>query len=585
MVSLGSLRMVSRGYALFLEVLAGVLLIGLAATPPKALAGHGRGFAQATRLAERHTLPEPFSPWAMADDEIERLVVRGELPLEAWTFRPVDRGEIAAWLSESESWKPGPSPSRTRLEELLRWESSWLAGASQHEQKQPARVDKCGLRSHPIQARCGDRPGNLIRYRAADRFLFIGPYVRFMPILRDGDRYDWTDSSRVGVRVVFCAGSSVVISAGIFAAEIDDARSFADPLVAGTDFILYEEEATLSARLGAFRLRLGRDQHHWGPGVSGTLLLSDAGAAFNFAEYQLRMGDHLRLLALTGITSLHQERYVSAHRLTWTPTPDLSISFSEGARYQANAPHLLYAVGIVPYTLVERLDLQDSLSDPDRDRQRNNLLWSLDAAWRPQTGWLVYAELLADDIATETSEMPTRGGVQAGVTTAPRWRDWDWTLGAEYTRVSNYTYSVYYQDLCLCDWEHQDKPIGYRLGPDVESVLLRCNLDPAPAWGGRAWLRQVRKGEGCIGRPWKPADESECDPASDPDCGPVSAWKLSGTVERTLAVGLELHYRPSPVMRVGIWVEALRIEHRMHAQGTDPYLGSRLGLSLSLGVN
>ncbi|MFC1573382.1 capsule assembly Wzi family protein, partial [Candidatus Eisenbacteria bacterium] len=395
--------------------------------------------------------------------------------------------------------------------------------------------------------------------------------------------WDWTPATRVGVRGALYLGRSLVVSGGLFAAEMEDGRRFADPLVAGSDLILHEEEMTLSARVGGLRLRMGRDRHRWGPGVSGSLLLSDAGEPFSFAEYQVRLGSQLRFLALTGSTSPHQKRYLSAHRLCWTPTPGFSLSLSEGARYQANSPHLLYAVGFVPYTLVERLDFQDTLGDSTREEQRNNVLWAIDAVWRPRSELMIYAELLADDIAMTSSKMPTRGGLQGGLTFAPSWRSWDWTLAAEYTRVSNYTYSVYYQDQCLCDWEHQEDSIGYEFGPDVETLFLRCNVDPVEMWGGRLWLRHVRKGEGQIGQPWKPVGTINCSDG-DPDCGDVDAWKLSGTVERTTVIGLELQWRPGPFTRVSTWFEAVHIRRPSHNPSSDSYLGSRLGCTLNLGI-
>jgi hypothetical protein len=549
--------------------------------------GPSPALCAAYRIAERLTPPEPLSPWAAVDVEIERLVARGELPFEAWSFRPADRGEVAAWLTlqpprtsrasgaTHSSRLPQMSPSGWRLGEALQWERQrWLDPG-------------------PLQMRSRDRPGTLMLFDKLDRMLFVAPYLRVMPAINSGNRAAWTDSSRLGFRAVFCAGSSIVISTGLFLAQVEEGRSFADPLIAGTDFILHEEEATISARVGPFRLRAGRDRHRWGPGVSGSLLLCDTGAPFNFMEYQLRLGDRVRFLALTGVTSRHAAaydqsanphtlRYLSAHRLMWNITPDLSVSFSEGARYQAGAPHVLYMVGFVPYTLVERLDIQDEPSDSTDNYLRNNVLWSVDCSWRPTPGCVLYGELLADDIATTSSEMPTRGGFQVGFTLAPRWQGWDWTVGAEFTKVSNYTYSVYYQDLCQCDWDHQGGGLGYGLGPDVEDLLLRCLVDPALRWGGGAWLRVTSKGEGAIGKPWKPVSTG-CSPCCDPDCGEVSAWDLSGVVERTVALGVEARYRPAGWCWGGASYEVRRVTHAAHCAEAGPCTESTLRIFLSLG--
>lgn len=544
------------------------------------------GFGAAQAWAQRAAPPEPLSPWAAVDAEIERLVVRGELPFEAWVMRPADRGELAAWLAMGPHGRPGAtgSAARSRLAAVLRWERQrWLPAS-------------------PLAARPRERPGALLRFGSRVTSLHLSPYLRLMPQLVDGQEGEWTSGSRIGFRAHLAWGHQLAISTGLFAAEIDEARSFADPLIAGTDFVLHEEEVTLSARWGPLRFRTGRDRHRWGPGISGTLLLSDSGQPFNFVEYQLRLSDDLCFLALTGetgrnagaadeiriyagedpVTNPHPHRYLSAHRLLWNVTPDFYVAFSEGARYQTASPHWLYLAGIVPYTLVERLDLQDESSDTADGLLRNNVLWSCDFAWRFRPGWIAYGEILADDIATESSEMPTRGGFQIGTTWTPQWQDWEWTLGAEFTKVSNYTYSVYYQDLCQCDWEHQGLPLGYAGGPDVENYLLRCAADPHPRWSAGSWLRHTRQGEGALGKPWLPTS-SGCCPVCDADCQDASAWALSGNVTRTLAIGCQLRYRPQALFWMALAAEIREVAQSDASGRRRIQSGSTLRFQLSLG--
>jgi hypothetical protein len=242
-------------------------------------------------------------------------------------------------------------------------------------------------------------------------------------------------------------------------------------------------------------------------------------------------------------------RSLAAHRLQWDVTPRLTVAVAEAARYQGGA-HPLYLLGIVPYTLVERLDQQEGPPDSTRAYARNNVLWSADVEWRFWPAAMLYAEVLADDIATESSAMPTRGGFQLGARWAPRGRGWDWTLGAEYTRVSNYTYSVYYQDVCQCDWEHLGEPLGYGLGPDVEDLLVHAWAAPTLSWSAKAWLELTRKGEGAIGKPWQPESGSCGCRASAAPGDESGAWTLSGTVTRTTALGLEVRHRFWPRARM-----------------------------------
>jgi len=529
----------------------GSLAEAIAATPSDSLsnARSGRREAVSFSLAdlEQRIPPEPLSPWSAVEEEIERLVARGELPFEARDFRPVDRGELAAWLEASASGSAeaargvSESHARTILREMLRWDSAWLSA---------------------MQATAWPhRPGSILLARANDRLLLVTPYARAMPRFQTGEEPAWTDSSRFGIRAAFFAGRSLVVQGSMFAAEIERGRTFADPLVENTDFILHADELTLSARLGALRLRLGRDRHQWGMGASGTLLLAESAQPFDFAEYQIRLGERLRFLALTGITDRHASlagantnpganRYLSAHRLQWTITPDLALALAEGARYQADQPGLLYLAGFVPYTLVERLEMQDEPSDSTENFLRNNVLWSADLSWRARPGLLIYGSILADDIATQSASMPTRMGGQVGFSYAPQWRGWDWTLAGEYARISDFTYSVYYQDVCRCDWEHQGRALGYARGPDVEALLLRASVAPSVSWNFGSSVLHTRKGNGAIGRPWLP-ESTGCDPVTNEACGEVNAWSLDDARSSWRVQG-EARFRYGPLLWAGV---------------------------------
>jgi hypothetical protein len=590
-----------------LGILAGCLFLDRSSAALGASPDSSAAAFSITRIESRIP-PEPLSPWSAVEDEIERLVVRGELPFEARGFRPIDRGELAAWLRASAArGRASASPARRVLLDLLRWDLGWIeragrggkargpkaeakawakagakAGAKARNAPWSARGPIAGAKAGavtPWSARgpgagadpfTSPRPGTWVRFGADDRLLLLSPYARVMPRFETGREVAWTDSTRLGFRATYFGGRSLVIATGFYAAEVERGRSFADPLVADSDVILHADELTLSARLGALRLRIGRDRHQWGMGASGTLLLSESARPFDFVEYQLRLGERFRFLALTGITDRHaalstpgsnpgEARFLSAHRLLWTVTPDLALGLSEGARYQADQPGLLYLGGFVPYTLVERLEMQDEPADSTEDFLRNNVLWSVDVSWRMRPGLLFYGEFLADDIATQSSSMPTRGAFQLGVTCAPRWRGWDWTLGAEYTRVSDFTYSVYYQDICRCDWEHQGEALGYALGPDAEVVLLRAGIAPDASWSCKGWLRHVRRGDGAIGRPWLP-ESTGCDPAGDDACGDAHAWSFDDPA-RAWSFGLEARYRPMAL----VWVGAA-VEHLVHEE-------------------
>ena len=564
-----------------LLVVAGMALPALADAPP---AASGAVLGPPEPLAP----PEPLSPWHGLDQDVATLVVRGELPLEAVSFRPVDRGRFAAWLAAA-------SPAGPSAERVAAYFGDELRRRQLH-----SRLGSHSSSPTPSQSSTPSPPdptGSWLRIADRQQAAVITPYLRVMPTLREGAKPYWSDSSRVGFHMIYYAGENVVLKTGFFAAEVIGRRRFADALIAGTDFILHADEITVSARLGSARLRLGRDRHHWGPGVSGSLLLSEAAEPLNFVEYQLRLGSRFRFLAITGVSDRHtaqtntadeevlanpaRQRYVAAHRLLWNITDRFTLGLSEGARYQSDGPNVLYLTGILPYTLVERLDQQDETSRETEDFLRNNVLWYVDAAWRPGRDWMLYGELLADDIATESSEKPNRGGYLLGARHAPRWRGWDWLWSAEYARVANYVYSVYYQELCQCDWEHQDAPLGYAWGPDVELWTVRGSVSPTPRWRATLWVTGVRKGAGAIGSAWFP-EGSGCDPDANPDCGDVDAWELSAPVHRTTTVGAKLRLHLHPLVWGGGSVAWRRTEVR--GNGSEADEGDRWIARLELSV-
>jgi hypothetical protein len=415
--------------------------------------------------------------------DLERLAIRGDLPLHAWSTRPVSRLELAAAGLRLD----GETPSRARFRRDLARELHALGATGGPRETLP-----------------------LLEVASGDRRLRFRPYVRAMPrlTLAEGDgEWDWGDSTRAGLAAALELGRDVTLSGDLFIGDVAGGRRFSDPLFAGTDVLVYTERLDLNVRTPFADFRFGRDRHRWGPGAWGNLLLDDSGAPFTFAQYDWALPPWLRFRAILGFLRQGQGLYLAAHRLTWAPSPRLEISLAEGARFQSDAPGLLYALGFIPYTFVERIEIQDSAHDSTRTRRRNNVLWSLGWTWRTSSDQAFYGEILADEIANKTGSIPSRLGFLAGYAWAPRFGGYDWTLGIEAAKVYNFTYSVYYRDFCLCDWTHQDGPLGFPDGPDVERVVLRALVDVTPVWGGDLVVTLFRHGRGRLGVPWYPAGD------------------------------------------------------------------------------
>jgi hypothetical protein len=197
-----------------------------------------------------------------------------------------------------------------------------------------------------------------------------------------------------------------------------------------------------------------------------------------------------------------EERGIAAHRIEIPLTRDLRIAFSEGVRFAGSPTQPLYLMGLLPYTLVQRLDWQDTRVDSLRMRQRNNVLAEAEITWRPRPGSLAYLEFLADDMPAGSGKMPARVGVRLGVAAMPRIGGVPWDIGIEGTKIARYTYGVYYQDDCECDWIHQGRALGEPGGPDQEALRLRAGRSITTDHRIEAEFIWANRGAGRLGEAW-----------------------------------------------------------------------------------
>ncbi len=171
-------------------------------------------------------------------------------------------------------------------------------------------------------------------------------------------------------------------------------------------------------------------------------------------------------------------------------------------RFRGSPSHPLYLLGIVPYTLVQRLDWQDTRADSLKMRQRNNVLADAEIVWRPRPGSLAYMEFLADDIPAASGKMPARIGGRLGIALL-RWIDGvPWDIGIEGVKIARYTYSVSYEDDCECNWIHQDRAIGEPDGPDQEALRLRVGRSIGRDHRIEMEATWANRGAGRLGEAW-----------------------------------------------------------------------------------
>ncbi len=358
--------------------------------------------------------------------------------------------------------------------------------------------------------------------------------------------------TRVGGRVTLRIAPGIVVHEDWTAGRVQNARRYSDYLLGIRDFASELPRAYVSAALGTSRVQLGRDAARWGPGLSGTLLLSDASGSATMFSGTTTLWRTLTLAARTHVLSAERGRYFSAHAIEWRPGPCWTVALSEAAVYTSRSPELLYVLGFIPYTTVQRLATEDA-GDAFADPLRNNVTAGVDVAWRPAAGYEFRTALLVDDVQLSSQTTPNRGGVQVGLTRTARLRGTQRvSVRAEYTRVAAHTYSVYYSVDGDRDFLFHDRSLGYALGPDAESALLRAEWDPSRALRVEARAEQTRTGAGGLAQPWRPGDPTD------------DAWRMRTPVERRRSVVALARVQPTDAVHVQAALGALFVQNDAH---------------------
>jgi hypothetical protein len=318
----------------------------------------------------------------------------------------------------------------------------------------------------------------------------------------------------------------------LMAAHVANGQHFADPLVKGEDFILFTDESyvqyTSAPHAWLWTIGAGRERFAWGPGAAGSLLLSVQAppvtgiwAGIGIPRWRL----YASTLSATLAASAGEQ--MAAHRLEWEARPGLRLGIDEGVRYHAEGMELPYVIGVIPYTLVQRIQAQD---EPDSQAAlRNNVMLGADVSWRVAPGTRLYGEILIDDLHARTAETPTKMGFQVGWEGAGGWGGARLAWGGEWTRLSQFVYTSYFGRA----WVSQDRSLGYALGPDVSRVLAWGLWDVSRDWQLRLSAAQTDKGEGSLGVPYVPGSPR------------VDSWELSGQVETTRSVEGAVRWWPA----------------------------------------
>lgn len=278
---------------------------------------------------------------------------------------------------------------------------------------------------------------------------------------------------------------------------------------------------------GRLQLFAGAGLPKWGPGRTGSLIMSSRTPPVPHVGYRVAVGsaDYVRFV---GLMESEQHRRLIGHRLEYSPTAWLRLGVSETAVVSGEASPLLYW----PFPGLPLYALQRAVSQRDRaqDSLINVNLGADFVATLPGKGrWPkleAYGELLIDDAQGSISSrgvVPDFLGALVGVR-VPRFpSDPRFAVHLEYVAIANYVYSHRNPD---CSYVYRGTGIGHSLGPDADMLALAADFRP----DSRTVVTLVgafsRHGEGEIGHPWSPGEGDDREAPS-------------GVIEKTVRVSLE----------------------------------------------
>ncbi len=408
-----------------------------------------------------------------------------------------------------------------------------------------------------------------------DERVSVSPYVSIRYDDDPRNRPDVNRDYRAGARLAAAPDSSSIFFLDGYAGTASQGGrgtpnfGTGNALIEGVDVNTWMEEAYLEFRAGKVRILGGHTWLRWGPGREGTLALSDAAPALDLVRAEVGFFHAWRFQWFASVLDPGAQSYLAGHRLEWSPSPRLTLGVTELARFNGTSQAPLYLIPLVPYPLWEKRPKAVTTGAIPGDTTgvlfaRNNVLISADASWTPRPGLRAWGEFMVDDISFSKDYKPDMVGYQAGLEARRRLavRGAGETarasmLGAslEYTRVNNFTYSVWHGH----DFALEGFPLGFVLGPDVASLAGEVSYEHSDVWEVRARAEWRKKGEGRIG-----------DFYDKNAGGTVNAAAFEGVVERETRVSGSVIYTPKRWLRIEGTAGASEIKNRGHvADGTD----------------
>lgn len=299
---------------------------------------------------------------------------------------------------------------------------------------------------------------------------------------------------------------------------------------------------------------LGRQQRWWGPGVYGTLLLSNNSGALDAIDLEFGYRA-VEFRSFFAVLNADLGRYLSGHRLDLRLAKNLNLGLSEMVLYQSRQLDPAYMNPLLPY-----------YANQWNQRDDDNVLWAADLRWNSGLGFCLFGELLMDDVQYEQDPpAPQKLGFLVG----GQWADpaglTNTDLKFEWAGNQKWVYTHRRHDNRYVGPDTVNL-LGHWVGTDADllKVLLEHRFHPRLNLGLGYHLE--RHGEGRIDRCYLAGDD------------PATAF-LSGIISREDRAELTIGWDPCHRSSIGasLWLSYTRNPGNLEGAGLN-----RRGADMSL---
>ena len=159
------------------------------------------------------------------------------------------------------------------------------------------------------------------------------------------------------------------------------------------------------------------------------------------------------------------KRLIAGHRMSWIPdSKNIIISVGEQILYtgENRSFELIRVNPLIPYVMTA-LD-GDETDSPDND----NTIMFFSGRYILSKGLSPFFEIIVDEYQIDENNVPHALGFKYGISGGNSIYGRNITYELEYTSTSNWTYIHSGQ---YTNWQNRRHPIGYRYGPDSQSIM------------------------------------------------------------------------------------------------------------------